>query len=319
MNRTKTKGAFLPVIPSVMHNRRRKIVYLFRIHIRPGGGSASMENTFKYCLKNHLLGVGWRTETNKNTSVWAEYFDEATKIHDNLNICKYIKRWVGTNDLVWTRDIGGEYYLARVMSGWEYFVDEEAIGDDIDIANVFRVEFQKVPKDQVPGKVIACFRAPRTIQEIADGRAREYSKHLWNLLSRQKHYEVDNTKFDDIFMMLDDEETEDLVFLYLQSLGWFIVPNSRKADSMSFEYLAVNPKTGEKALTQVKTGNVNLVKSDFSQYSCKIFLFQSNEQYGGDEEDNVVCIMRDDLKGFLSHSLTWLPAIFKTKWDMVTN
>jgi len=75
-------------------------------------------------------------------------------------------------------------------------------------------------------------------------------------------------------MMLDNEETEDLVFLYLQSLGWYMVPNSRKADSMSFEYLSVNPKTGEKDLTQVKTGNFSLNRSDFSQYPYKIFLFQ---------------------------------------------
>ncbi|MEA2103231.1 MAG: hypothetical protein U9P79_01125 [Candidatus Cloacimonadota bacterium] len=239
-------------------------MYLFRIHIRPGGGSASMEDTFEYCLKNGLLGVGWRTETNKNTTDWDEYFGEASGIHDNLNVCHYIKKWVGKDDLVWTRDMAGEYYLARVISGWEYFVDGESIEKDIDIANVFRVEFQEVAIDQVPGKVIACFRAPRTIQEIADEKAREFSKYLWNRLSREKKYEVDNSKFHNIFMMLDDEETEDLVFLYLQSLGWYKAPNSRKADSMSFEYLSVNPKTGEKALTQVKTGNVSLNRSDFS-------------------------------------------------------
>lgn len=266
-----------------------------------------------------MLGVGWRTDTNRNTTVWDEYFDEATKIHDNLNVCKYINKWVGKNDLVWTRDLGGEYYLARVVSGWEYFVDRESIEKDIDIANVFRVEFQKVTIDQVPGKVIACFRAPRTIQKIADEKAIEYSKYLWNRLSGEKYYEVDNAKFDDVFMMLDDEETEDLVFLYLQSLGWYITPNSRKADSMSFEYLSVNPKTVEKALIQVKTGNVSLNKGDFSHYPYKIFLFQSNELYEGDDEDNVVCITRDELMNFLQHSLGWLPAIFKTKSEMVVN
>jgi len=278
-----------------------------------------MEDTFEYCLKNGLLGVGWRTETNKNTTDWDEYFGEATEIHDNLNVCQYIKKWVGQDDLVWTRDMAGEYYLARVISGWEYFVDGESIEKDIDIANVFRVKFQKVAIDQVPGKVIACFRAPRTIQEIADEKAIEFSKYLWNLLSREKKYEVDNSKFHDIFMMLDDEETEDLVFLYLQSLGWYMVPNSRKADSMSFEYLSVNPKTGEKALTQVKTGNVSLNRSDFSQYPYKIFLFQSNGLYEGGDENNVVCIKRDEIKGFLKKSLEWLPEVFKTKWEMIAN
>ena len=255
--------------------------------------------------------------TNKNTTDWDEYFNEASKIHDNLNVCKYIKKWVSGNDLVWTRDTSGQYYLSRVISGWEYWMDQEAIERDIDIANIFRVEFKKVNIDQVPGKVIACFRAPRTIQEIADEKAIEYTKYLWNCFSTDKVYEVENSKFSDVFMMLDDEETEDLVFLYLQSKGWYVVPNSRKADTMSFEYLALDPKTGERALTQVKTGNVHLNKEEYSRYPYKIFLFQSNELYDGKDCENVCCITRHELNDFLHRSLKWLPEVFKCKSEIV--
>ena len=293
-------------------------MYLFRIHIRPGGGSASMEETFDYCVKNGLLGVGWRTESNSNTTDWDKYFTEASKIYDNLNVCKYINKWVSKDDLVWTRNMAGEYYLAKVNSGWEYYVDQESIGKDIDIANVFRVEFKKVAIDHVPGKVVACFRAPRTIQEIADNKAVEYSKFLWNSISNSKTYKIDVTKFSDLFMMLDDEETEDLVFLYLQSLGWYVVPNSTKADTMSFEYLAINPKTGERALTQIKTGNVSLNRDDYKGFEHKIFLFQSNELYEGANAANVNTITRNQLTDFLSESLKWLPTVFKTKSDLVS-
>jgi len=294
-------------------------MYLFRIHIRPSGGSANMKETFEYCLKNGLLGVGWKIESNKNIADWDEYNSEASKIHDNLNVCKYIKKWLNAGDLVWTRDINGEYYLARVTSGWEYWMDKEAIDRDIDIANIFRVDFQKVNIDQVPGKVIACFRAPRTIQEIADEKAIEYSKYLWNRLSGKNLYEVDNFKFSDIFMMLDDEETEDLVFLYLQSKGWYVVPNSRKVDTMRFEYLVIDPKTGEKALTQVKTGNVHLNREEYSRYPYKIFLFQSNGLYEGKDAGNVICITRHELNEFLHQSLEWLPTVFTTKSEMLIN
>lgn len=292
-------------------------MYLFRIHIRPGGGSADMQETFNYCLRNELLGVGWRTESNENTSEWDKYFAEASKIHDNLNVCQYINKWVSHGDLVWTRGVDGQYYLARVISGWEYWIEQEAIEQDIDIANIFRVEFRKIAIDQVPGKVIACFRAPRTIQEIADEKAVEYSKYLWNSLVDAKVYIVDKSKFSDVFTMLDDEETEDLVFLYLQSKGWYVVPNSRKADTMRFEYLAVDPKNGEKALTQVKTGNVHLNKEEYSQYPYKVFLFQSNGLYDGDDSENVCCIGRQELNDFLQQSLIWLPAVFKCKSEMV--
>ena len=293
-------------------------MYLFRIHIRPGGGSANMEDTFRYCLKNEILGVGWRVEAKTSILDWDEYIEEASKIHDNLNVCKYIKKWVSEGDLVWTRDTHGEYYLSKVLSGWEYWMNQEAIEHDIDIANIFHVLFQKVSIDQVPGKVIACFRAPRTIQEIAGKEALEYSKFLWNKLSDSNYYDVDNSKFRDIFMLLDDEETEDLVFLYLQNIGWYVVPNSRKADTMSFEYLVIDSKTRERALVQVKTGNVYLNKNKYSKYPYKIFLFQSYDLYEGDTADNICCILKDELFRFLEDSLEWLPAIFKTKMQMVS-
>lgn len=292
-------------------------MYLFRIHIRPGGGSANMESTFSYCHKNNFLGVGWRTESNQCTKDWNEYFNEASKIYDNLNTCKYINKWVSKGDLVWTRDTYGEYYLAKVLSGWEYCVNDESVEKDIDIANIFRVQFTKVPIDMVPGKVVACFRAPRTIQEIADEKAIEFSKHLWNKLSSEATYQVDRSKFSDIFMMLDDEETEDLVFLYLQSKGWCVVPNSRKADTMSFEYLLVNPSTNEKALAQVKTGNVRLNICDYSQYDHTVFLFQSHGYYNGNACENVVCISRDEIATFLQDSFSWIPDIFETKYEIV--
>lgn len=275
--------------------------------------------TFDYCLRNGILGVGWRTNSNRNTKNWDEYLNEASQIHSKLQICKYIKKWVSEGDLVWTRDAAGQYYLARVISGWEYWTSQEANDLDIDVANVFRVVFKSVDLDAVSGKIVACFRASRSIQEVADKKAREYSKHLWNILSSEQVYQIDKSGFSDIFMMLDDEETEDLVFLYLQSQGWYVLPNSRKGDTMSFEYLAVNPKSGEKALSQVKTGQVPLNRDDYVQYPQKIFLFQSNELYTGVGAKNVICIPRDDLSKLLYKSLAWLPKSFQRKVEIVSN
>ena len=295
-------------------------MHVFRIHIRPQGGSADMETTFNYCLKNRILGVGWRTDSNQNTTNWEEYYGEASKKYKKEpQSCKYINERVGEGDLVWTRDAGGQYYLAKVTAGWEYWVSKEANEQNIDIANIFRVEFQNVSIDSVPGKVVASFRASRSIQKIADTKALDYSKYLWNQLSNENTYHIDKSKFSDVFMMLDDEETEDLVFLYLQTIGWYVVPNSRKGDTMSFEYLAVNPKTGEKALSQVKTGNASINKDDYVKYGQKIFLFQSSELYSGTGNSNIECLSRDNLPKFLSNSLSWLPTIFQKKVNLVSS
>src|SRR4051812_6216118 len=173
-------------------------MYVFRIHIRPQGGSADMDTTFNYCLKEHVLGVGWRTPSNRNTKKWSEYYDEASQVHDDLNVCKYIHKWVSPGDLIWTRDPSGHYYLGRVSSGWEYCTTDESERLDIDIANIVRCDLKPVDIDDVPGKVVACFRASRTIQEIANVNAVGYSCYLWNQLSKQDTYSIEQAKYADI-------------------------------------------------------------------------------------------------------------------------
>ena len=265
-----------------------------------------------------MLGVGWRLNEYRYISDWAEYEAKASEIHNNLSTCRYIEKRVNVGDLIWTRDTEGEYYLARALSGWEYWQSQNGVDLDIDIANIFRCDIRKIEIDSVPGKVVACFRPARTIQEVADPKAREYSKYLWNQLVSEPIYTVDHEGIADIFTMLDDEETEDLVFLYLQSQGWFVVPNSRKADTMSYEYLLVDPKTGQKAKVQVKTGDVPLNIGDYLKSEEKVFLFQANEIYQGAANENVICITRQEITDFLMGSLSWLPRIFSKKLALIS-
>ncbi|MDP8567139.1 hypothetical protein Q9291_04705 [Methylophilus aquaticus] len=275
-----------------------------------------MKTTFEYCLKEGLLGVGWRTASNQSTKSWDEYYQEASLKYNNLEVCKYLQKQVSQNDLVWTRDTYGNYYLARVLSGWEYWTTEESQSLDVDISNIFRVEIKQVDLTEVPGKITACFRASRTIQKIADEKASAYSRHLWNTLSGQQVYQLNRSTFSDIFMMLDDEETEDLVFLYLQSNGWYVIPNSRKADTMSFEYVCVSPLSGAMAITQVKTGKTPINRDDYLKFNHQVFLFQANEIYQGGGAPHIEHITRQALLDFLMQSAAWLPKSIKRKMEI---
>ena len=166
-------------------------MHIFRIHIKPKSGRADMETTFDYCLKEKILGVGWRTKSNKNTKDWDEYYQEASQGRDNLHVCGYIKNEVHRDDLVWTCDPTGRYYLARVLSGWEYWTTEESQKKDIDIANIFRCDIKLVSAADVPGKVIDCFKPPKSIQKIKAPEVWNHSRRLWNALSGQEIYKAE--------------------------------------------------------------------------------------------------------------------------------
>ena len=280
-----------------------------------------MVATFRHCLENSLLGVGWRVADLANTTDWQAYEGVATpKPHKSIQQPRYVHDNVEPGDLVWTRDPEGQYYLARVNSGWEYWTSEESRANDIDIANIFRCEFCPVELDEVPGVVVSSFNARgRSIQRIWDSSALVYSKHRWNLCAERHVYDVDLTNFPDIFTMLDSEETEDLVFVYLQRKGWYVIPNSRKGNTLRFEFMLTNSQSGEKALTQVKAGDTILNIDDYEEEQWRIFLFQANEFYDGRHRDNVKCITRDELENFLQENIGLFPQSFQTKLDLIAN
>ena len=288
-----------------------------RIHIRPTGGNDDMTMTFQYCLDYQILGVGYRIPDHNEIQNWDDYHNIAVDIHKELRACQYIHDWVNNEDLAWTRDPKGKYYLARVTSGWEYWMAQEAIEENIDIANIFRCEIREVELDSVPGKIKACFIPGRMIQPIADERARAYSMYLWNKLSNEQFYEVPPWENDGIFMLLDDEETEDVVFMYLQTKGYYVVPNSRKKNTMTFEYLLIDSSNFERAWVQVKTGNTHLNRDDYLDHGHKVFLFQSNEYYEGSDSENVTCITKDELWEFMEEKRDLLPKSIQNKLDML--
>lgn len=290
-------------------------MYLFRLHIRPQGGTADMKTTFDYCIRNQILGVGWRLDQPINTEDMQIYLAAAEKCGQETQLVKYIHRYVRPGDLVWTRSDSGQYYLAKVKSGWRYQTIEQPEDQEIDLGNIFDVDMVAVQQGYVPGKVVACFRPSRTMQEIADPKALAYSKYLWNTLKNCDDYSVDLNEFDDPFMLLDDSETEDLLFIYLQTKGWYVIPHSRKADTMSYEFSLVHSRTGEPALIQVKTGNTVLNRDDdvYAKLSEKLFLFQSNEFYVGLDYPHIECITRDTLLTFIRDYYHLLPGAILNK------
>src|SRR3954453_19525519 len=117
---------------------------VFRLHIRPGGGLADPEISFAYCLDKQVLGMGWQTHSDKVISGWEEYVTEASKENIDLSRVRFLKERVKPDDLIWTRSPIGKYYLAKVLSGWEYLTSKEA--QDADIVNVVRCRILPVPR-----------------------------------------------------------------------------------------------------------------------------------------------------------------------------
>jgi len=292
---------------------------VFRLHIRPKGGLANPSISFAYCLREGVLGVGWQVEPPAGTALaWEAYERLAADAYGlgELSRVRYLHANIKPRDLIWSRDADGKYYLAKVCSptndlggtglAWEYY--DTPAGRDADIVNVVRCCIQPVPAaDDVPGKIVACFRPSRAIQSITDETAVLYSQLLWNQLTKSEEYSLPDLQRCDIFSFLDAETTEDVVFIYLQCQGWVVVPNSRKADTMRYEFLAIHRQTHERALVQVKTGSTPLDTDTWSRFPEKVFLFQTHGIYTGSLASNVVPLPPQTIKAFVQDHFEIMP------------
>lgn len=102
-----------------------------------------------------------------------------------------------------------------------------------------------------------------------------------------------------VFDLLDDRDTEDLVALYLQlKFDYALSPKSRSRDTQAFEYELVQRQTGERVLVQVKTGNIKLNPMDYASQVAKVYLF-SPAGYIQQGAARVVCLEPSDLAAFL--------------------
>ena len=281
---------------------------VYRIHIRPSGGANNPAISFQYCLDYNVLGMGWAVPGPVHLT-WNQYVAAATNhygpggfqgpcyMHDNIQV----------NDLIWTRDTMGHYYLGRVTGPWEYLVTPAAL--QADIVNICHCELDDDPvaADDVPGKVVASFRAPRTIQAIRSDTVAIYSQLLWNDIAGNQQYAV-NLQGMDIYDLLDDQETENAVAIYLQMRGWLYLPAARQPDTMGYEYILIHRQTFDRAVVQVKTGNTTqLNRDDFAGFGERVFLFQSYGNYVGAQYLHVECIDPEDLQEFLFDNRNILP------------
>jgi hypothetical protein len=281
-----------------------------RIHIRPSGGLGDPRKSFAFCLNEKVLGLGWQAKNQKSGISWEEYEKDAEGIHGKSAISRvrYLKERVFPDDLLWTRDLDGNYYLGNVLSGWEYSATKEA--QDADITNVVRCKILKVlAVDDVPGKVIACFRPQRAIQSIQEPTAKNYSLQLWNKLSGTTHYKIDQEGSYNIFTFLDAEQTEDVIYIYLQTLGWIVIPNSRKADTMRYECYLIRKSDKRRAILQVKTGSTPLDISEWKGEAESVILFQANNVYKNQcKEKNVDCLDPEVIEDFIYMNLDLMPS-----------
>jgi hypothetical protein len=247
---------------------------------------------------------------------WREYERLATRLYYDAGdrgwwpAANALYNRMRVGDLVWSRDWQGLYYLGRVSGEWEY--SEKSDHKDADIVNFRRCEWYCIGvADRVPGAVRNSFSRGRVLQAVNDQSSLKYSERIFAKVSGRKEYgplkEEDANESSDLFSLISPFALEDLVGLYLQSLGYSIVPTSCQRTSATYEFVLRHRECGEMAAVQVKSGSQVLNRDDYSGFPGTMYLFAASEQYAGGHHPSVKTISRADLIKFISHNKRILP------------
>ena len=138
------------------------------------------------------------------------------------------------------------------------------------------------------------------------------SEAIWNMYSDSSddHYDLLSLDEKEFWNMIGSEELECLVFLYLQSLGYYIFSSSLKLSTAKYEAVLIANDGSHLAYPQVKR-NIALKVEDYidclENGNDKVYLFTTSENYGMQLHPQIVCITQNDLKRFMDENEKLLP------------
>lgn len=284
-----------------------------RIHLKTA--TNNREELIKFCLydKNNkekqCLAIGWSYISEDLDpavdSYDTYYLKTKTNVHENgkklnsaLNIFKNAKE----NDLFWTRDLNGVYWICRVKEAAKVYFNKE-----LDIGAILPIETYAFGLE-VPGQVKASFNRSRggIVERLKDSTIIEYSKYVFNKLSKKDYYEVNLNIANNMIDNLPAFELEELVISYIQIVeGYYLLSNSiaNKSTTVKIEcqFISRDINNVKKAVVQVKAKQATELDAlNFKAYEDKgyyIYLYAPKIK-NMEKMKNVIEITPKELQDF---------------------
>ena len=292
--------------------------YVARLHLKTN--TCHRQEMVDFCLNNseQYVAIGWsRLSEGITSDDFREYYNRIKQENGKANPAINIFRNAKVDDLLWTRDLNGNYWICKVKSPVKVVCDKR-----MDIGALIPVEAYNFGM-QVPGQIKASFTRINggTSGYIRDGIIVEYSKLVFNQLSQSNYYQV-IPYVGGLLDNLPDFDLEELVISYLQvKENYYVLSNSIAKNSTTIkiecEMMSRDVENPRKAVVQVKGKKARELNAlDFKQYVEEgyIVYLHAPKISNLDQLKNVVRIYDSTLLDFYEKNKPILPASI-TQWE----
>lgn len=288
--------------------------YVTRINLKTA--TDQREKLIDLCLhgKNQFLAIGWSC-VNIESGQYSDFYN-AVKVylhsqHKRINPALNIFSYADVNDLFWTRDLNGVYWICRVKEAAKVYLNK-----DLDIGAVLPVEAYAFGLE-VPGQIKASFNRPHggITEKVKGINIIEYSKFVFNKLSGKDYYDVNLNITDNVIANLPDFELEELVISYLQIVkGYYLLSNSiaNKSTTVKIECQLISRDVNnvKKAVVQVKGPKAQVLDAltfkEFEDKGYYVYLYAPGVKKV-EGMKNVICISDEELQTFYTKYKAILP------------
>lgn len=292
--------------------------YVARLHLKTN--TCHRQEMVDFCLNNseQYVAIGWsRLSEGIASDDFREYYNRIKQENGKANPAINIFRNAKVDDLLWTRDLNGNYWICKVKSPVKVVCDKR-----MDIGSLIPVEAYNFGM-QVPGQIKASFTRINggTAGYIRDDIIVEYSKLVFNQLSQSNYYQV-IPYVGGLLDNLPDFDLEELVISYLQvKENYYVLSNSiaKKSTTIKIEceMMSRDVENPRKAVVQVKGKKARELDAlDFKQYVEEgyIVYLHAPKISNLDQLKNVVRIYDSTLLDFYEKNKPILPASI-TRWE----
>ncbi len=294
------------------------MVYVARLHLKTN--TCHRQEMVDFCLNNseQYVAIGWsRLSEGITSDDFREYYNRIKQENGKANPAINIFRNAKVDDLLWTRDLNGNYWICKVKSPVKVVCDKR-----MDIGSLIPVEAYNFGM-QVPGQIKASFTRINggTAGYFHDEIIIEYSKLVFNQLSQSNYYQV-IPYVGGLLDNLPDFDLEELVISYLQvKENYYVLSNSiaKKSTTIKIEceMMSRDVENPRKAVVQVKGKKARELDAlDFKQYVEEgyIVYLHAPKISNLDQLKNVVRIYDSTLLDFYEKNKPILPASI-TQWE----
>lgn len=292
--------------------------YVARLHLKTN--TCHRQEMVDFCLNNseQYVAIGWsRLSEGITSDDFREYYNRIKQENGKANPAINIFQNAKVDDLLWTRDLNGNYWICKVKSPVKVVCDKR-----MDIGSLIPVEAYNFGM-QVPGQIKASFTRINggTAGYIRDEIIVEYSKLVFNQLSQSNYYQV-IPYVGGLLDNLPDFDLEELVISYLQvKENYYVLSNSiaKKSTTIKIEceMMSRDVENPRKAVVQVKGKKARELDAlDFKQYVEEgyIVYLHAPKISNLDQLKNVVRIYDSTLLDFYEKNKPILPASI-TQWE----